>query len=157
MDVGHPDFWTIVSPPLAFVKMHVLSFVWSYYLCKQNHLKGNLYLFHFSISSWNKQSFPALKWALILIVIWFRDMILQFSYIVHCARGSVFPTKVHQRIFWLMYINQTLPLIWMNHLAFHVHFSSTEFDQIFTLRTPIWATEQSTWRHFWICRWLMKV
>ena len=64
----------------------------------------------------------------------------------HVSGSSVLPTKVHQRVIRLVNVHLSLPFIWVNHLAFHRHFSSTKFYQILALRATSGVTKESS--HF---------
>ena len=63
-------------------------------------------------------------------------------HLFHVSSCSVFPAKMHQRIVRLVYVDLTLSLVCMDHLAFHHHLSCTKFYQIFALGASTCVTEQ---------------
>ena len=57
---------------------------------------------------------------------------------------AVFPAKVHQGIFRLVDIDQSLSLVGLDHLVLESHFTGLEFNQVFDTSLGATVTEQST-------------
>ena len=52
------------------------------------------------------------------------------TYVFDSSRTAIFPTEVHQGIFTLINIHQSLSFIRSNSCSFQRHFSSAKFDEV---------------------------
>lgn len=55
------------------------------------------------------------------------------SYIFDNASATVLPAEMHQRVLRLVYVQESLPLIGVNHFTLHRHFAGLELDQVLAL------------------------
>jgi len=62
------------------------------------------------------------------------------TYVFDSSRTAIFPTEVHQGIFTLINIHQSLSFIRSNSCSFQRHFSSTKFDEVLWRWSP-WMPE----------------
>lgn len=74
-----------------------------------------------------------------------RVIVKVLAYVFNISRATIFPTEVHQRVFTLINIHQSLPFIRCNSCTAQRHLSSAKFDEIFR-RRPASMAEKST-RH----------
>lgn len=73
--------------------------------------------------------------------------LMKITYILHWSSVTILPAKMHQRIFRLINVNQTLPFVRMNHFTFHSHLTSLKFNEI--LATTTWCTASEKSRTSW--------
>ena len=57
------------------------------------------------------------------------------DYVFNSSRLAILPAKVDQGITWLVDINKAFPLVRVDHVTTHRHFTSPEFNQVLAL-TP---------------------
>ena len=75
-----------------------------------------------------------------------KEFIARISaYVLNISSASILPTEVHKWIFTLVNVHHSLSFIRRDSSAFHSHFSSAEFDEIFRRRSARMAEE--TARH----------